>query len=409
MQKLNTAFIVLLGLICLIAFAQTGPGDAKELAPFLDGAMKVAMETNHVPGAVVAVVKDGKILLSKGYGYADLEKKQKVDPDKTLFRIGSVTKVFIWTSVMQLAEQGKLKLDADVNTYLKDFKIPQTYPQPITLLNLMAHNAGFEDRVIGLFARTSDKMVPLGQLLASDLPARVRPPGQLSGYSNHGVGLVGYIIAQLSGRSVEEYLEQNIFKPLGMSHTTLRQPVPQQLQANLAKGYAFKNGRYVENPFTFVPLAPAGGISASATDMARFMIAHLQLGQYGQGRILQQATAQEMHRTHFRHDPRVGGWAHGFAEEFHGGLRAIGHGGGTNDFFTEFTLIPEKNLGIFASFNGVNGFNAQQQVVKAFWDRYFPVEVKPVEVKAESTARAAQVAGYYGSTRSCSTTCRYLP
>lgn len=376
---------------------------AQELEPFLDGVMSVAMAASDVPGGVVVIVKDGEVLLAKGYGYADVAAQRPVDPETTLFRIGSVTKLFVWTAVMQLVEAGKLDLNADINRYL-DFEIPQTFPEPITLAHLMAHAAGFEEQVVGLFARSPEALRPLGELLPGDLPARVRPPGTLSAYSNHGVALAGYIVERVSGLPLEAYLEANLFAPLGMTHTTLRQPVPEALKPQLAYGYRYERGQYVANPFYFIPLYPAGAASASALDMARFMIAHLQQGAYGDARILEPDTAAAMHRTHFRHDARLPGWAHGFAEGLHGGVRTIGHSGGTTDFFTEFTLVPEHNLGLFASFNGANGFIAQQQLLEAFWARYFPTSPIPVAPAPDAAARAAQVAGFYSTTRACATT-----
>ena len=131
--------------ISVLEQEEQGPTDPAELEAFLDELLAKDMEEYHIAGAAVSVVKDGKLFFAKGYGYADLEKGIPVDPEQTIFRIGSIGKMFTWTAVMQLVEQGKLDLDADVNTYL-DFRIPDTYPQPITLKHLMTHTSGFEDR-----------------------------------------------------------------------------------------------------------------------------------------------------------------------------------------------------------------------------------------------------------------------
>ncbi|HET6326325.1 MAG TPA: serine hydrolase domain-containing protein, partial [Planctomycetaceae bacterium] len=155
--------------------------NAEDLEAFFDGALMVQLESKHIAGAVVAVVVGDKLVFSKGYGYADVETGRPVDPQTTLFRIASVSKLFTWTAVMQLVEEGKLDLDADVNVYLKGtgVQIPPAFGKPITLKNLLTHSAGFEDRPIGLFAhQPSDK--PLAESLKNDIPARVRPPGTLS-------------------------------------------------------------------------------------------------------------------------------------------------------------------------------------------------------------------------------------
>jgi CubicO group peptidase (beta-lactamase class C family) len=121
-----------------------------ELERFLDDTIANQMADYEVPGATISVVKEGKLLFAKGYGSANIEENRPVVASETLFRIGSVTKLFTWTAVMQLAEQHRLDLNADVNSYLDSFKIPDTYPQPITMAQLMTHTAGFEDRQIGL-------------------------------------------------------------------------------------------------------------------------------------------------------------------------------------------------------------------------------------------------------------------
>ena len=176
---------------------------------------------------------------------------------------------------MQLAEQGKVDLHADVNTYLKTFHLPATYREPITLAHLLTHTAGFEDRGTGTYARTTSDLEPLGQWLAEHIPARVRPPGELTAYSNYGAVLAGYIVEQVSGLPYAQYVEQHLFQPLGMRSSTFRQPVPVDLAAALSQGYTYTNGEYRPEPFEAVQVAPAGSMSATATDIAHFMLAHL--------------------------------------------------------------------------------------------------------------------------------------
>ena len=173
-----------------------GPTDPKELEAFMDGTVNAELKAHHIPGATVAVVKNGQIIFAKGYGYADISKRKAVVANQTLFRIGSVSKLFIWTAVMQLAEQNKLDLDADVNVYLKDFQIPANYPGPITLKDLMTHTSGFEDMATGgrLFVRNETDIVPMGEYLKDKMPARVRPPGEVTAYSNYGSALAAYIV-----------------------------------------------------------------------------------------------------------------------------------------------------------------------------------------------------------------------
>ena len=174
--------------------AAVGPTDPAELQAFIDGVMAAHMPSRKIPAATISVVKDGELFFAKGYGYADREKKIPVEADKTLFRPGSTSKLFTWTAVMQLAERGQLDLDADVNTYLKTFQIPATYPEPITMKNLLTHTPGFEDGGFGyLFVKDESGIVPLRESLAAHIPERVRPPGTWSSYSNYGTALAGLI------------------------------------------------------------------------------------------------------------------------------------------------------------------------------------------------------------------------
>jgi len=158
--------------------------DPRELETFLDGVLTSQLKENHIPGATISVVKDGKLFLAKGYGNADIEQNKPVVADTTLFRIGSISKMFTWTAILQLAEEGKVNLHTDINTYLKTFKIPATYPQPITLENLLTHTAGFEDSGKGIFVAKASDLQPLGTWLPNHIPARVRPPGVFTSYSN---------------------------------------------------------------------------------------------------------------------------------------------------------------------------------------------------------------------------------
>ena len=369
--------------------------DAAGLQVFFDRAVPQQLGSLHIPGAAVAVVKGSELLFAKGYGWTDVEKQIPVQADTTLFRIGSTSKLLAWTAVMQLVEQGRLDLDADVSTYL-DFHIPDTYPEPITLRHLMAHTAGFEDRVFGYQAAAPQDMIPLGEWLAAHVPARVRAPGEFSSYSNYGAALVGYIVERVSGIPYDGYIEQNILTPLGMEHTTSRQPLPAGLTANMSKGYSFVGDAFVEQAFEYINPAPTGSATSTATDMARFMIAHLQNGAYGAARLLQETTARQMHTRLFGHYPRLNGFAHGFYEMSQNGQRVIGHGGDTRFFHSLLALIPEKNLGLFVAYNSENAFDAQNVLLRDFMDEFFP---EAVPADAAITLPPAELEHFAGSYR----------
>ena len=372
----------------------SGPADPAELGAFMDGLLASQMEADHVRGAVVVVVKDGEVFFAKGYGFADLEGKTPVDPAKTLFRPGSVSKLFTWTSVMQLVEQGKLSLDADVNTYL-DFKIPATHPEPITLKNLMTHTPGFEDIGEGLFKLKEEEVIPLEAYLKQYVPARVFPPGKIGAYSNYGTALAGYIVERISGMPFYEYVEKNILAPLGMEHATFRQPLPSALAPEMSGGFNYVNGGFLQGGFEYVVGSPAGALSAAGLDMARFMIAHLQNGRYEEARILQEETARQMHSPLYSPDPRLSGMAYGFFETTFKGQYVISHGGDTFLFHSGLFLLPEQNLGLFVSTNSAGGARSVEPIVKAFMDRYYPVPQQPALVPDDGFASRAPI--YSGS------------
>jgi CubicO group peptidase (beta-lactamase class C family) len=376
---------------------------ATDLEAFLDGLMPAQLEREDIAGAVVAVVKDGHVLFLKGYGFSDVAKRKPVSPSDTLFRPGSISKLFTWTSVMQLVEQGKLDLDRDVNDYL-DFKIPAAFEKPITLRNVMTHTPGFEETGKELFVSDAAHVRPLGEYLRDHLPARIFPPGTTPAYSNYATALAGYIVQRVSGKPFEQYVSENIYGPLSMPHTTFVQPLPPELQPLMSNGYV--RASQGAKPYEVVQAYPAGSVATSAADMCNFMIAHLQDGQFGGARILKPETAKLMHSRQFASDPRLNGMALGFYEESRNGHRIIGHGGDTVYFHSDLHLIPDANVGFFISYNSMGKAEVSPRTIlfENFLDRYFPYQ--PPAALPVSTAKedAQLVSGLYLSSRRGETT-----
>ncbi|MGK7369091.1 MAG: serine hydrolase domain-containing protein, partial [Candidatus Halalkalibacterium sp. M3_1C_030] len=379
--------------------AQTPWKDNDALESYMDGLVETYMEENNIAGATVGIVKDGNTVLLKGYGQADVDSKTAVDPERTLFRIGSISKMFVWTAVMQLAEEGKLDLEADINRYLADFKVPDTFAQPITMKNLMTHTAGFEDYVIGLFAKNTSSLKPLGEILANELPKRVRKPGVESSYSNHGTGMAAYIVEQISGLSFNEYVEQYILGPLQMQRTTFRQPLPENLRDSMSEGYSFSEGEFRKESFEYVPLAPVGAASSTAADMINFMKAHLQSGQFGDNEILQNVTARRMQAPAFSHAEAVNPMRLGFIDMSQNNIEIIGHGGDTFWFHSNMALFPQHDLGLFISFNSAAGGGIKSEVLRDFVDHYFPEENLQADTLELSNEYLQQFKGDYRPNR----------
>ena len=360
--------------------------------------MAAQFRDHQLAGMTFALVKDGELVFSKGYGYADIGEKTPVDPAIHLFRPGSVSKLFTWTAVMQLVEQGKLDLNTDVGEYIDQFDIPNEFDQPLTLSNIMTHSPGLEDGAAGyLFADEVEDLVPLADSLAAHIPNQIWRPGTYSAYSNWATALAGLAVANVSGMPFERYIASYIFEPLDMLHATFDEPLPEHLVADFAQGYTTKNSGLEPFGFEFIKnFGPAGALSASAEDMARFMIAHT----VGDTRILQKATMEQMHSRLFAHHPSVAGMAHGFYEIRRNGERFIGHGGDTIAFHSELVIQPETDFGFFLSFNAAEGATARTAVTDSVLDYFYPgdggaLPAFPTEPLAGSAERIAKIVGAY--------------
>jgi len=394
----------LLGL-CLAAGSAAAAPDLEDrdvLNAFVDGLVKPLMKDHNSPSGVVAIIRGGELILARGYGYQDVEAQQPVDPRRTLFRPGSVSKLATWVAVMQLVEQGRLDLDADVNDYLESFQIRDTYPQPITLRHVLTHTTGFEDGALGyLIVEDPARIMPLAEAMERYQPARVNPPGAQTAYSNYATSLAGLIVANVSGLSFADYIEQKIFQPLDMNRSTFAEPLPEPLAEDMAKSYAVQAGRFVEKPFEIISnFAPAGAQSSTATDMVRFGRAILNGGELDGQRILESATVGQMLTRAFTHDERLTGMALGFYEVEENGVRLVGHGGDTQWFHSYLGIDQANDLTYFVSFGGSGGGAVRSAFTTGFYDEYFPQPYERPQAPADFAERGDRYAGAYGFWRS---------
>ncbi|HEY2628666.1 MAG TPA: serine hydrolase domain-containing protein [Usitatibacter sp.] len=377
------------------------PMTAADLETWFDGLMPTALHVTGTPGVTVSIVKDGAVLFEKGYGYADMAKLKPVDARTTLFRPGSVSKLFTWTAVMQQVEAGKIDLDTDVNKYL-DFAIPAYDGKPITMRNIMTHRTGFEEVVKDLITFAGPGPTD-EQTVKKYIPPRIYPPGTTVGYSNYATSLAGYIVQRVSGEKFEDYLEHHIFTPLGMKNSTFRQPLPEAMRANMSTGY-----KDVDNPgdgFEIISMPAAGALSSTADDMAKFMIAHLNDG----AGLLKPETAKQMHEFVIQSFPDLNGSDLGFYEQKVNGHRAIAHGGDTVYFHSELLLFQAEKVGFFMSVNGGGrggmGARLRMFVVPEFADRYFPRDETVATVDPQTAKEHAKmIAGRYRTTRRADST-----
>jgi CubicO group peptidase (beta-lactamase class C family) len=375
--------------------------DRADLEAWLDGFLPYALQRGDVAGAVVVVVKDGQVLLQKGYGYANAATRAPVDPERTLFRPGSVAKLFTWTAIMQLVERGELDLDRDLNAYL-DFRIPPRDGQPVTMRNVMTHTPGFEEIIKNLMASDPERLLPLGPYVKAGTPERIFPPGRMPAYSNYGVALAGYIIERVSGESFDDYIDRHIFTPLGMANSTFRQPLPNRFIFDMSKGYQLGSGP--EELYELVGPAPAGALAATGADMARFMIAHLRDGAYGSARILNPETVRLMHGRALPIIPPLNSMVLGFYQRNLNGHRVVAHDGDTQYFHSALSLFADDGVGVYLSMNSTGKDGAAGPIrtglIEQFADRYFPAPEDDRRVDPKLAAEHARLmAGVYENSR----------
>jgi CubicO group peptidase (beta-lactamase class C family) len=361
---------------------------------WLDGYMPYALKAGAIPGAVVVVVKDGQILTQRGFGYSDLKTQKPVDPELTLFRPGSVSKLFTWTAVMQLVQAGKLDLDKDVNAYL-DFKIPPRDGKPVTLRNIMTHTAGFSETAKYLIDFGEKKPGPLGKILSRWIPDRIYAPGEMPAYSNYAASVAGYIVERVSGEPFDTYVQRHILTPAGMSHSSFDQPLPANLKPLMSKGY--KPGTDEPQPYEVIGMAPAGALASSGADMGRFMIAHLN------HTLINPQTAQLMYANANKPFSALPAMALGFYHEDRNGLNIVGHGGDTVFFHSDLHLFLDKNVGLYISMNSIGKDGAahalREELLQQFADRYFPAPSKNQPTLATAKEHGAAISGHYVSSR----------
>lgn len=347
------------------------------LPEFIDGVMAQQLATREVAGAVVTVVHKGKLLFSRGYGFADVAAGKPVHPQNTLFRPGSVSKLMTWVALMQQVERGRVDLDADVNTYL-DYRIPELNGAPVRVRDLLSHAPGMSD-VGDLTVDEVGKLVPYSQWLKTHIPTRQWSPGTEVSYSNYGAALAGYIVERVSGEPFADYVDRHIFAPLGMRSSFFREPLPDAARLHMATGYKLTDGRLVAEPYElFSNVMPAGSASSTGPDMARFMLAMLGDGKLGSARILTPESVALLESNSIANAPRLPGMAHGFMVARESGPRMIGHGGNTGDFHSYLLLVPEADFGFFVSTTGGTGsYGARTELSDAIIGRLFPQSPAP--------------------------------
>ncbi|HEX6751011.1 MAG TPA: serine hydrolase domain-containing protein [Longimicrobium sp.] len=376
--------------------------DTAGLAAFVDSVMEAEMRREKAPGAVFVLVQGGRVVYQRGYGWANVAERRPVDPERTIWRIGSISKTFTAAAVAQLADRGRVDLRGDVNRYLTRVQVPDTYPVPVVVRDLLTHTAGLDEIRPGTQAATADGVLPLAEFLRPRLK-RVRPAGRTIAYSTYGITLAGELVEEVGGMPFERYLRENLWRPLGMARTSIT--VPEGQRGDLAMGYELSGDSLIPQAWEWYHTTPASSVNSTAADMARYMIALLQEGRLGRERILSAEAGRQLLTTQVAPHPLVPGVTLGLWEDRVGGVRVVEHGGNVAGFSAQMTLVPSENAGFFVA-TQFEGSHLRDNLREALLTRLFPQarERHPVPAPpADFAARGAAYAGRYAWMTSCHT------
>jgi CubicO group peptidase (beta-lactamase class C family) len=314
-----------------------------------DDLVPALMREYSVPGAALVIVTGDSVAYLGGFGLARVADDISVDPERTTFRIASVAKLFVATTAAVMAERGLVSLDADIREIAPS--VPLHGDRSITLHHLLTHTGGFDERLIGYAATSREGILPLGEYLASNMPPLGWAPGELVGYSNHGMALAAYVLEREADVPFARLAHDVLFAPLGMQRTSYRDRLD-SIAEFAAVGHRCRNGRCEPVAEVFSHPYPVGLAYATAADMGRFLTAHLNGGIVDGQQVLPATAIQSMQREQFRHDRRLPGMSYGFFNQDVGGRRALAHAGRVPGTSSLLLILPDSRLGFFFAANG---------------------------------------------------------
>jgi len=345
--------IALLGLLPTSADAQESPGFADTRSGLVrlhvDRLAVDWLEALGVPGLVVALVKGGRPLLVRGYGVADVATGVPMDAERTLVHASSLATPLTATALLQLVDAGLLDLDADIDTYLRKLQVPPAFPEPVTARHLLVHTAGFDSRIIARQVHHPEELLPLQDYLASRMPPRVRPPGEVSIDSEHGYALAGLVIEEVSGSPFATYMRRNVFLPLGMRRSSF--DWNGELESSVATGYGLAATTLEPLPRDLRQAVPASMLATTASDAARWMLALLNGGTFEGHRILSRENTAFMLSRQFTHHPSIAGTSFGLREGKRFAPVELFQVGSSSGFSSVVVLQPDRRLGLFVAAN----------------------------------------------------------
>ncbi|MDM5436380.1 beta-lactamase family protein [Bacillus hominis] len=349
------------------------PNNKKEVESFADSLFEEKMKKYNVNGSSFVVVHDGKVVVNKGYGYADKEKKIPVTKD-TVFQIASVSKTFTALAVMQQVDKGNLKLDQDVQQYLGGLKIPNKTGKPLTLFNMLTYTSGVDLPDITTITGPEyvNHSIPMKEFFSKQMPTVVRPPGESYTYDNVAFALAGFAVENVTNTPFSQYMEKNIFKPLNMKSTSMS--ITPDLLKRMATHYG-PTGDPIPTSGSGLTDAPQGGILSTAEDMSKYMIMQLQKGKFKDKEIVSKKSMDMMHAYQVFDDKTIPVATIGFETPFNdlaNGQHVVIKGGSMPGHQSLMILVPEQKTAFFMSYN--NDSTMSIDMYEALMDHYFPAK-----------------------------------
>ena len=302
------------------------------------------MTDKELPALSIALVDDQQVVWAKGFGFADPKRKVPATAE-TVYRVGSVSKLFTDIAVMQLVEQGKVDLDAPITRYLPNFRPRNPFPKAITLRQLMSHRSGLvREPPVGNYFETTEP--PLARTIASlNETELVYAPEFRTKYSNAAIATVGYVLERTQGEPFAKYLKRAVLDPLGLERSSFERTP--EITKDLAKAYMWTiDGRVFEAPTFELGMSPAGSMYTTVTDMGRFMSALFAGGRGTKGQMLKPSSIGEMWTPQFAPPGQKTGYGIGFGIGEFEGHRTVGHGGAIYGFATTLKAMPDDKLGV---------------------------------------------------------------
>jgi CubicO group peptidase (beta-lactamase class C family) len=388
--------VLLAGVAPVAAQSRAGAPVDRSLTTLVDSVMRVGMAEQGIPGAAVLIIDHGRVILSRGYGMADVATRRPVDPGATLWPFASITKVVTATALMQLVERGGIALHNDVNRYLKVTRVPAVPGPAVTAWHLLTHTDAL-DELPGRQAASPTAMEPLGKFLRTRL-VRIGPPGQVTRYGSYGIALAGVLIEDVSGVPYAEYLRRELFVPLGMRHSTI--DGPSGAHGTLATPYEGTEEGVRVARREWYHTTPTSSLVSTVEDMGRFMALHLGAGQRaGREAVLTPATIRDMAAQHATIHPAIPGWGYGWQQNDANGRHIVEHGGDIGGFASLMTLLPEERFGIVVVHH-LEGSGLRFALKQAVLDRLYP-DRRPPARPGPAAGDLGRYAGTYLANNYC--------